>query len=670
MVVRRGSLSTVVMLVPMLVLATCGGARADASTTPFVPRPSSTVLLAAPTAPPAAVCGRTTPGPAAAPSGAITVNPAVDGDIYTKTNANPAGSTFWLAPGTHTLGTTQFGQIIPKAGNTYLGAPGAVLDGRRSNRYAFTQKAANVTIKHLTVQGFVTPLNEGVVNHDSADGWVIEHNTIQGNDGAGAMSGKRQVVRGNCLKDNGQYGMNAFQAGGGLVGLVVEGNEIVGNNTGNWEVARPGCGCTGGIKFWAVNGADVRNNWVHDNNGAGLWADNNNNDFVFENNLIERNGSHGLFFEQSYNTVIRDNTFRGNAWVKGRSFANRGDRFPIGGIYVSESGGEPLLPARTNRVEIAGNVFENNWDGIVLWENADRFCNSPVNTGKDCTLVLGANQTSQCVQPGIASEPLYAKCRWKTKNLDIHHNAFRHDPAAVGGGCPTGFCGRQAIFSNFGTTPAWSPYKGAVIQDAVTFNQDNRWHDNTYTGPWSYVAYEVSRVLTVAQWKAAPYNQDGATVVSPTVNLLDSATATLEGGLGKWTRWFSADPFSNGEQAHSGSAGLKATVTANNGWALQLSNPPGFIAAPGPHRINYWVRAGTPGTVGTTVRVGVRFRNSAGGDLLVVEVPSPALTNSWQEVTQTATAPAGTARVYLQLGGNQPLGQTVYFDDFFVGSAG
>ena len=36
---------------------------------------------------------------------------------------------------------------------------------------------------------FVPPQNEGVVNHDSADGWVIEHATIQNNSGAGLMAG-------------------------------------------------------------------------------------------------------------------------------------------------------------------------------------------------------------------------------------------------------------------------------------------------------------------------------------------------------------------------------------------------------------------------------------------------------------------------------------------------
>ena len=52
-----------------------------------------------------------------------------------------------------------------------------------------------------------------MVNHDSGDGWVIEHNTIENNKGAALMAGARQQVRFNCLRNNGQYGMNAYAAG-------------------------------------------------------------------------------------------------------------------------------------------------------------------------------------------------------------------------------------------------------------------------------------------------------------------------------------------------------------------------------------------------------------------------------------------------------------------------
>jgi hypothetical protein len=439
------------------------------------------------------------------PSGAVVVDPAVDDDLAAKTVANPPGTTFWLRPGRHTLGTGEFGQVIPRDGNIYLGAPGAVLDGRGINRYAFTQNAKNVTIRNLTVQGFVAPRDEGVVNHDSGDGWVIEDSAIQNNRGAGLMAGARQQVRHSCLRDNGQYGMNAYQAGDSIVGLVVENNEIVGNNTDGWEARIPGCGCTGGVKFWAVNGADIRSNWVHDNHGPGLWADTNNNDFLIENNMIEGNAGEALFYEISYNLIVRGNTFRKNAWVTGKAFADRGDNFPIAAVYLSEAGGDPRIPARTDKIDIYGNVFDNNWSGITAWENADRFCNSPGNTSSShCTKRLSS--TGRCAQPGIATAPLYDDCRWKTQRVDVHGNRFLFDPASMG--CTNGLCGRMALLSNYGTFPSWSPYQGTAVQEAITFRQDNHWRSNSYAGPWTFMPYDTGRTLNAAQWQAAPYGQD------------------------------------------------------------------------------------------------------------------------------------------------------------------
>lgn len=470
---------------------------------------------AKPTAPPstsvAHVCAKPAAGPAKAPAGAVAVDPAVVGDLAAKTKNSPPSTTFWLQPGTHKLESDRFAQVIPKEGDSYVGAPGAVLDGVKTNQYAFGGNARNVSVRYLTVQGFVAPQNEGVVNHDSADGWVIEHTTIQNNSGAGLMAGARQRVSSSCLRGNGQYGVNAYKAGDPISGLVIEGSEIAGNNTDDWEQKQPGCGCTGGVKFWAVNGADIRGNWVHENHGPGLWADTNNNDFLIEDNVLEANDGAALIYETSYNAVIRKNTIRRNNWVEGRKKADSGDNFPFATLYLSESGGEPRIKARTDKIEIDRNVLENNWSGITLWENADRFCNSPANTSSgDCTLLV--KDHGSCAQPAIAAAPLYADCRWKTQRVDIHGNRFVLDTSVVG--C-TVKCGRMGVLANYGTYPDWSPYKGEPVAEAITQKQENRWHDNVYLGPWSFVAHDPSRELDFGQWQAAPYQQDAGSTFQP-----------------------------------------------------------------------------------------------------------------------------------------------------------
>lgn len=468
---------------------------------------------AAPPTAVARVCAQPAGGPTKAPAGAVTVDPAVVNDLAVKTRSNPPNTTFWLRPGKHRLERHRYAQVEPKRGNTYLGAPGAVLDGGRTNKYAFGGTAEDVTVRHLTVQGFVAPNNEGVVNHDMADGWVIEHAKIQYNSGAGLMAGARQRVRSSCLRNNGQYGMNAFKTGNTIRDLVVEGNEIVGNNTDDWERRKPNCGCTGGIKFWAVNGADVRGNWVHDNRGVGLWADNNNNDFRIEDNVLEANDGAALMYETSYNAVIRNNTIRRNNWVEGRRAAERGDTFPYATVYLSEAGGEPRIRARTDKIEIYRNVLENNWSGITLWENADRFCNSPANTSTgECTLLV--RDTRRCARPAIASAPLYADCRWKTQRVDIHSNRFVLDTSVVPCTAP---CDRMAVLSNYGTYPNWSPYRGNRVAEAITRKQHNRWHDNVYLGPWTFVAHDPERVLDFGQWQGTPYQQDAGSTLDPRV---------------------------------------------------------------------------------------------------------------------------------------------------------
>lgn len=509
---RHWALPVAPLVLVLLAVTGCESAPGDRAEPTGAPSASGAPSTSgAPTGAVARVCAKPAAGPAKAPAGAVTVDPSVVGDLAAKTKSSPANTTFWLRPGKHRLDPDRYAQVIPKKGNRYLGAPGAVLDGRKTNQYAFGGSARDVTIRHLTVRRFVAPQDQGVVNHDSADGWVIEHATIEHNSGAGLMAGARQKVRANCLRENGQYGINAYKPGDAIRDLVIEGNEIVGNNTDDWERRRKGCGCTGGIKFWAVNGADVRGNWVHDNRGTGLWADTNNNDFRIEDNVLEANDGAALIYETSYNAVIRKNTIRRNNWVEGRRYADRGDDFPFATIYLSESGGEPRVKARTDKIEVYKNVLEDNWSGITLWENADRFCNSPANTSSgDCTLLV--KDTDRCERPGITKAPLYADCRWRTQRVDIHDNRFDLDTSVVK--CKTQ-CGLMAVLANYGTYPDWSPYKGKRVADAITRKQDNRWHDNVYVGPWSFVAHDPSGKLDFGQWQGAPHEQDAGSTFRP-----------------------------------------------------------------------------------------------------------------------------------------------------------
>jgi hypothetical protein len=472
------------------------------------PAPSSAAASVTwPTEPPAPICSNPDhwTGPTTPPSGAIVV-PAGDNSQLTQNwndaGLSQAGKTYWFAPGVHTLGSDEFSQIQAGSGSTYIGGPGAIIDGQHKNLNAFTGEGHDVTIKYLTIRNFGTGTSnndQATVNHDGGRGWTISHNLVIDNDGAGVALGPQSVTTRNCLKDNGQYGFTGFagtNTGGGINALL-DHNEISGNNTDDWEARRDGCGCTGGGKFWENEDVIVSNNYVHDNHGVGIWADFNNRGFLIENNWIENNDAHGIEYEISYNFLIRNNVLIHNAVVMGKEeFGGVGDTFPAPAIYISESGGDSRAGSKYSTSEIYGNYFQDNWDGITLWENADRYCRP------------GVEDTA-------ASCPFFDQTRGarnKTKNVAIHDNEFRFTKAGVD--CANTLCGRNSLFSNWGVNRS---YFGDVIQKAITFKQNNKWYNNVYYGEWHFQPFDMGSDRTFAEWQAAPYSQDTGSTYSATV---------------------------------------------------------------------------------------------------------------------------------------------------------
>ena len=452
-------------------------------------------------------------GPSEPPAGAVVVSTSQSlADVVAQ---HAEKTTYWLSPGTHRLGSGEYDQVTPHAGDAFVGAPGAVFDGGHKNRYAFGGNAPDVTISFLTVQNFGSRgdnNNEGVVNHDSAERWTVDKNTIQNNAGAGVMLGSGSRLTANCLRDNGQYAFSAYHADG-VKDVVLDGNEISGNNTDDWEKRQPGCGCTGGGKFWETNGARVTDNYVHDNKGVGIWADSNNVGFRFAGNYISGNDAEGIMYETSYNAAIVDNTFVRNALAKGPT----NPKFPASAIYLSESGSDNRLPGPYNEaLRVSGNVFIDNWSGVVAWENADRFAGSPANTSTGVgTLVNPSVATVEACsnKSKIKKDPFYDDCRWKTQNLVVEGNVFAFDPTKIPVCATSKGCGFNGLFSNYGTYPDWSPYKGKVVQKAITFEQNNAWRSNTYTGDWHFMVEEYGHVVTWDEWQSAPFQQDAGSSI-------------------------------------------------------------------------------------------------------------------------------------------------------------
>ena len=349
--------------------------------------PAGPVSANAPSSPPVTWCENGLPASpyTSAPAGATTV-PAGNNSSFDFSTPN---TTYWFAPGTHTLGTSSYGQIDPAKGDTYVGAPGAVLDGQKVNQFAFAGdyqdlSDENVTIEYLTIQNFHPSQGGGAVNGNGNNGWTEKFNLMKDNSpGAAMMLGGDNVVSSNCLTENGEYGFNGYSYvdetlgstfTGGATNITFTNNDVSFNNT-----QKTGSGIEGGGKFWQNGNVVVTGNYVHDNiDSPGLWMDTDNAGFLVQGNYIAHNDSVGLMYEISYNADIVGNTFVGNSIKDGEGNAG----FPDGAIYISESGGDASVPSTyAGQLNIQGNVFQDNWSGVVIYQNANRYAGDGQDPG-------------------------------------------------------------------------------------------------------------------------------------------------------------------------------------------------------------------------------------------------------------------------------------------------
>jgi hypothetical protein len=513
------------------------------STSPAPPDPPST-----PAGAPPAVCDNAgvLAGPATAPAGAVTVPAGNNAGLFG--GQLPADTTYYFAAGTHYLGSGEFAQINPGKNDTFIGAPGAIISGTnpgsagyRQNDFAFAGNDTSdtgVTIEYLTIENFSPPGSQGAVNTNSDDNWAITHSTIKNNvPGAAMMVGSGNTIEHNCLTANGQYAFNAYQnpgdpqqspVTGGPQNIVLSGNEISYNNTCNWEklgkfpITTPagcagagqfdGCGCSGGGKFWQDQNVTVKGNYVHDNYSVGIWADTNNDGFDIEGNYFSANDDNALVYEISYNALIKGNTFVDNAWRAGAADSG----FPDGAIFISESGGDSRVPNSFgySTLVIQGNTFTGNWSGVILWENANRFCSDGYDDA--CTLVSSSAKQSACksalanpaTNQASANPDYFDMCRWKTQNVIVSGNAFRFNPASIGSACTAARgCGFNGLFSQYGSA---RPYTAWVVPVNISSHQNNVFKNNTYTGPWNFDGFALGDTVSWSQWTSGFKDDNGS----------------------------------------------------------------------------------------------------------------------------------------------------------------
>jgi len=207
----------------------------------------------------------------------------------------------------------------------------------------------DVVIENLTIRHYASPSQQGAIHARSTRNWTIRRVDASHNHAVGIHTGFGTHLHHSRMAHNGQMGLRSWgqNADGTTYGApaVIEHNEIARNRELGYAWGWEG----GAMKILRSKGMVFRNNWVHHNNGPGIWFDSNNRDITIASNLVEHNSYAGIFYEISYgDTKIYWNTVRHNG---------NGNVGPAtAGIYISNS----------RDIEVFGNAVDSNNYGILL----------------------------------------------------------------------------------------------------------------------------------------------------------------------------------------------------------------------------------------------------------------------------------------------------------------
>ena len=266
-------------------------------------------------------------------------------DAQTIVNRHPPGTTYLVEAGIHLRNF----DVRPKSGDVFCGEPGAVLDGGRRLRSAFSGDALDVTLDSITVRDYESGWQGGAIQPDArATGWVVRNVTAVQNSWAGLLASDDMKILGGHYNANDQMGIGGNATTGILVDgldddpVTMDGPEMAYNHT-----LQAPCDFEGGGMKWDVGRVVIRNAHVHDNDCRGLWADINAHDALIEHNLVQGNHAEGIYYEISRNGVIRNN----------RVFRN--------GFVASAWNGGGITVASSSDVEVYGNRLSGNYNGIT-----------------------------------------------------------------------------------------------------------------------------------------------------------------------------------------------------------------------------------------------------------------------------------------------------------------
>jgi hypothetical protein len=229
--------------------------------------------------------------------------------------------------------------------------------------------AGGVSVEYLDISNDLHTTT-GTISMGS--GWTLEHNNFhdsygQPGEGVAFYGGDESTIEYNCFAR-----MGGYAGGGSGTGGSFDYNEIL-------ETAYkpdPGCGCSGGGKWWGTLNANIIDNaFVEDGLGGqpAIWLDNGNTGTLIEGNYFYRDAGSAIVNETGYNIRVDDNLFLDDGWGDGRGQGSNNG----GAVNINSSGGFNIPGSRYEKsISVSGNYFINDWEGVNIWQSGLRSCES------------------------------------------------------------------------------------------------------------------------------------------------------------------------------------------------------------------------------------------------------------------------------------------------------
>lgn len=241
--------------------------------------------------------------------------------------------------------------------------------------------SAGVTIQNLTIKKYASMAQHGAIEAETTTGWTVKNVSAVLNHGAGLAAGSNMTVEGGNYSLNGQVGIH----GQDLTGLTLSGISAKFNNYAGFEEGWD----AGGVKILTSTNVTVKNSEIAGNAGFGLWFDWDNKGVMLSNNWLHNNDRAGLFYEASYDAQITGNNIGHNALAE-----------TSGGFWRSEA-----VLASSAHVAFTGNqLVAATQNGLAVLENkrADgvygAHVNGDINVSNNTFIMLGAGAN------GVASD--------------------------------------------------------------------------------------------------------------------------------------------------------------------------------------------------------------------------------------------------------------------------